>query len=156
MNKGKIGLYFEEHICAMLFSAILTLMFANVICRYCFNYSLAFTEELLQILFIWASFMGAPVVCRLGVNLSFDILAGLVPKTRQKYVRLLVHGLSIILFAFLFYFGLRRTINQIQFDAVTPLMSFPLWLGSIAIPLGSGCYIYRSLQLILEAFKGEM
>ncbi|MDR1933028.1 MAG: TRAP transporter small permease [Spirochaetales bacterium] len=156
MNKRKSNLYFEEHICAVLFSAILTMMFANVMCRYFLNYSLAFTEELIQILFIWASFMGAPIVCKLGVNLSFDVLAGLVPKNKQKYLTLLVQGLSIILFACLFWFGLRRTINQIQFRAVTPLMQFPVWCGSIAIPIGSGCYIFRSSQLVFTAFKGEL
>jgi TRAP-type C4-dicarboxylate transport system permease small subunit len=149
---SKNKLYLEEHLCAILFSAILLLMFANVVCRYFFNYSLAFTEELLQILFIWASFLGGPIVCKLGVNLSFDMLVGLM-KNNQKYLKISVQILSILLFGFLFYFGLRRTINQIEYNAATPLMHFPIWIGSLAIPVGSACYIFRCFQLIVDEFN---
>jgi TRAP-type C4-dicarboxylate transport system permease small subunit len=151
MQKNRLSI--EEHLCAFLFIAILLLAMANIIGRYFIGYALAFTEEVVVMLFVWATMLGAPVACAKGINLGFTLFADKVPQRYQKYVVVAVEAFSILMFVALLYFGCLKVKNQIEFDVRSTMLHIPEWVSSIAIPLGSVVYIFRSGQKIVRTFK---
>src|SRR5512139_2046997 len=76
--------HFEEVLCAVLFSVMTLIAFSNIVTRYVFKYSFAFTEELVVSLFVWLTLFGAGVAFRAGSHLGFTLLFEKIPiKLRQ-------------------------------------------------------------------------
>ena len=61
--------HFEEALGALLMGIMATLSFMNVVTRYVFNYSTAWTEELVIYLLVWATLLGTALAYRQGSNL---------------------------------------------------------------------------------------
>ena len=61
-----------KHVSAFLFAAATLIAFTQVICRYIFNSSLFWAEELIRYLFIWMFFLGAAEASRVGAHVGMD------------------------------------------------------------------------------------
>ena len=60
--------HFEEVSCAVLFSVMTLIASANIVTRYMFRYSFAFTEELVVSLFVWLTLFGASIAFEYRVS----------------------------------------------------------------------------------------
>lgn len=151
MNKK--GFYFEEYFLAVNLLIMLGIAFANVVCRYFFRVSIAFTEELVVYMFLYATMLGAPAAYSRGANMGFTIITDRLPQALHKYVVLITTVASCIFFSILFYYGVGRAYQQYEYNVLTPIMKIPEWLFSLSIPLGSALYIFRTLQYTAAVFK---
>ena len=66
--------HIEEIIGGVCLGIMVTIAFINVLTRYLFKYSMAFTEELTLYLFVWATLMGASIAFREGSNIAVSFL----------------------------------------------------------------------------------
>ena len=64
----------EEIIGTISLAIMTTIAFINVLTRYFFRYSMAFTEELTLYLFVWAVMMGTSIAFREGSNMAVTFL----------------------------------------------------------------------------------
>ena len=67
--------HFEEVACVVIFTVMTLIAFGNILSRYLFKYSFAFTEELVVSLFVWLTLLGAGAAFRYGSHLGFTLLA---------------------------------------------------------------------------------
>lgn len=65
---------FVELISALLLCFMVIIVFANIICRYFLNISIASTEELSRFAFIWVSFIGVTLCLKNNEHLSIDVI----------------------------------------------------------------------------------
>ena len=56
----------------IMLSAMVVMVFGNVVLRYGFNESIISSEELSRFLFIWVTFLGAIVAMRENAHLGLD------------------------------------------------------------------------------------
>ena len=56
----------EETVGALGLAVMVTIAFINVLTRYVFKYSVAFTEELTLYIFVWITLMGTAIAFREG------------------------------------------------------------------------------------------
>ena len=65
-----------DAVCSSMCLGLTVISFAAVICRYVFNNSLTWSEELTRYMFIWVVFLGAAIGVRERTHIAVDIFAG--------------------------------------------------------------------------------
>jgi len=61
-----------EVLLVVFLSAMVVMVFGNVVLRYGFNSGIISSEELSRFLFIWITFLGAIIAVREGTHLGLD------------------------------------------------------------------------------------
>lgn len=80
---------------ALLLSAMVVLVFGNVVLRYGFNSGIAISEELSRWLFVWMVFLGAIVGLREHAHLGVDSLIRKLSPAGRKICYGLSHALML-------------------------------------------------------------
>ena len=78
----KIFTFFEEWTLFITVMVALIALFFNVICRYGFNYSLAWSEELIREVIIYTTFIGCSAAIKNRSMIRIDALVQLVPRVK--------------------------------------------------------------------------
>ncbi|WP_166968925.1 TRAP transporter small permease [Brevibacterium atlanticum] len=140
--------FFEDWVVIGSFAMIVIVTFVNVLSRYIFKASLAFSEELTINFLVVMTMMGAVVGIRLGAHLGFTYL---VENAKGQVRRiLLITGtvLIVIFLAVLLIWGGEMTIAQGLRGRSTPSLGVPQWLFTLSIPLAGLLGILRSIQAL--------
>ena len=69
-----------EVLLVLMLSAMVVMVFGNVVLRYGFNTGIDFSEELSRFFFIWITFLGAIIAMRENAHLGLDTLIRLLPR----------------------------------------------------------------------------
>ncbi len=138
--------HFEEVSCAVLFSVMTLIAFGNIVTRYLFKYSFAFTEELVVSLFVWLTLFGAGVAFRAGSHLGFTLLFEKMPPLLRQVQVWFVCTLSAILFLSLIYFSVKQVHYEISFDIRSMGVGIPQWYYTVGMPVWSLLVLYRIFQ----------
>jgi TRAP-type C4-dicarboxylate transport system permease small subunit len=111
-----------EFLLVVMLSAMVVMVFGNVVLRYGFNDSIISSEELSRFLFIWITFLGAIVTLRENAHLGVDTLLRKL-SLRGKRVAAIVSNLTMIGCCVLMFYGTlkQHTINASTRSAVTEL-----------------------------------
>ena len=127
--------------------------FGNVVSRYFIHASWAFSEELMVILFVYNSFLGASVAYKRNAHLGFTVLTDLFSPGSKKKVACLTCILTSTLMLLLAWFGMEMVKNQMIFDQRTPALGMPEWVAGVSIPLGATLIIFRVVQSYRSQIK---
>ena len=142
----KIVRWFEDWVVIASFMVIVLVTFINVLSRYIFQSSLAFTEEITINLLVVLTMMGAVVGIRLGAHLGFSYLVeNAKAKTRRSLI-IIGTALMIVFLAVLLVWGGEMVIHQLVRGRATPSLGIPQWLFTLSIPLAGLLGIIRSIQ----------
>ena len=137
---------------AIMIAAVL-INFANVVGRYVFLRPLAWAEETMQFLNIWAVMLGAAVVTRNGGHLKMDAVYNTMPLR----VRGILDGVANVLALTVFLYVIVQSLQMITMLAATGQRSViarvPMTLIYAAIPLGFGCAVFFLLLRFLDFFR---
>lgn len=134
---------FEETLGAFLLAIMVTISFINVLTRYFFKYSMAFTEELTVYLFVWVILLGTSMAFREGTHMAVTLFYSKFNKKIRKSLFILGYILSAIFFLALFYYGTIEVIEEFQMNAKTEAIELPVWLFTGAMPVVSICILIR-------------
>ena len=109
-----------EALLVLMLSAMVVMVFGNVVLRYGFNSGLDFSEELSRFFFIWITFLGAIIAMRQNAHLGLDTLIRVLPRTGKKFCFGLSNALMLGCCALMFYGTWRQHhINATTMSAVT-------------------------------------
>ena len=131
--------------------AMLVLIFSQVVFRYVFHNSLAFSEELARYLFVWTVFLGIPVVQRMGGHMTVGVITERISGTPLKVLRIVASILTIIFMIIIFNNGwlmVQRTVFQ-----TSPAMQIPMSYIYYALPIGAGVMILNTLEDLFDIFR---
>ena len=91
-----------EILLVTMLTAMVIMVFGNVVLRYGFNDGIISSEELSRFLFIWITFLGAIVAMRENAHLGLDSIVRLVPRLGKKIMfaisNLLMFGCCVLMF----------------------------------------------------------
>jgi TRAP-type C4-dicarboxylate transport system permease small subunit len=124
----------------VMLSAMVIMVFGNVVLRYGFNDGIISSEELSRFLFIWITFLGAIVTMRDNAHLGLDSVVRKLTLTGKKWAFGISNILMLMCCALMFYGTFKQHgINATTRSAVTELpMSWVYGVGyltSIAMGL---------------------
>lgn len=142
----KIVKWFEDWVVIASFMMIVLVTFVNVVSRYTFQASLAFSEEITINLLVVLTMMGAVVGIRLGAHLGFTYLVENAKATTRRTLIIIGAALMIVFLAVLLFWGSEMMIHQMVRGRATPSLGIPQWLFTLSIPLAGLLGIVRTLQ----------
>lgn len=145
----------EETVGAVGLAVMTTISFLNVITRYVFKYSMAFTEELTLYIFVWVTLIGTAIAFREGSNMAVTIIYNVCPKPAKKVLYYLSVVCTIIFLSLMTYYGAVEVYDEISMDAMTEAMSLPVWWFTISVPIGSLVAIIGTLQRAYIDLKND-
>jgi C4-dicarboxylate transporter, DctQ subunit len=143
----KIFSFFEEWTLFLTVMASLISLFANVVLRYGFNYSLAWSEELVRLVLIYMTFFGCSYSIKNGTMIKIDVLTQFVPvlKTPLKYVS----NIALLIFAvMMIYYGWQMAAMQARTFQKTIILEIPLVYMYATMPLMGVSMVFRTLQVM--------
>lgn len=139
--------FIEEWVLFISTMAALISLFVNVVLRYGFNYSLAWSEELVREVIILTTFIGCSAAIKARSMIKIDALVQIVPvlKTPLTFFSNIV---TLIFAAMMTYYGWKMALLQTATHQKTIIMEIPLeWLYAILPIMGVMMFI-RTLQVI--------
>ncbi len=125
-----------EALLVLMLSAMVVMVFGNVVLRYGFNSGLDFSEELSRFFFIWITFLGAIIAMREKAHLGLDTLIRVLPRAGKRFCFGLSHLLMFGCCCLMFYGTWRQ--HQINATTMSPVTSLPMiWVYGVGY-LASG------------------
>lgn len=130
------------------------LVILQVVFRYVFNSSLAWTESLAIYMQVYITFLGAAIALRKGMHVGIDFL--LLKLKEKMRLRVIMFNYSLVaLFSLvLLVGGTQVVLQQISYGQTIPLfIPMPMFIVYVAIPLGGLFMFIESIVYIVERYK---
>jgi TRAP-type C4-dicarboxylate transport system permease small subunit len=146
----------DELIGAFLLGVMAIITFVNVINRYFFSKSLAFSEEITVNLFVWITIIGIAIAFRKGNNLQMTNLYDRF-SPQLKRVSTLVSGIiGLAIFGFLIANSCREIYKNMTFYHTTSeALGIPTWIYSLGTPVFSLFVVKEIVASTLRGIKKE-
>ncbi len=150
----KKNLHLDELIGAVLLGIMSLITFINVINRYFFKHSIAFTEEITVNMFVWITLLGISMAFRKGTNLKMTNLFDLFSPSLKKVAIIGAGVLGTLLFIFLITNSLREIYKNITFYKTTSeALGIPTWIYSLGTPIFSLVVIRELIKSTYRMLK---
>lgn len=139
---------YAEYLLIFLIASISLLIFIQVVCRYVFNYSLYWSEELARYILIWITFLGAAVGFKRKAHMGIDFLYKSV-NPRTRYVFTLLSDIFILILSFIMavYGTLLAVFVRFQLSAA---LLIPMTLPYFSLALGGVLIFIHSASFFME------
>lgn len=137
----------EEIIGAVLLAGMSVLTFLNVINRYVFKQSIAFTEEITVNLFVWITLIGIAMAFRKGANLKMTNLFDRFGPKLQRVAVVVSGVLGILIFGFIIVNSCQEIWKNMTFYRTTSeALGIPTWIYSLGTPIFSGMVVWELIR----------
>jgi C4-dicarboxylate transporter, DctQ subunit len=148
----KVFSFIEDWVLFLTTMAALIALFINVILRYGFNYSLAWSEELVREVIIVTTFIGCSAATKVRAMVKVDALIQLVPVT--KYPLMFFANLVTLLFSgMMIYYGWKLVLMQAATSQITILLQIPLELLYAVLPIMGIMMFLRTLMVMHQDWQ---
>ena len=145
----KIISFFEEWTLFITVFAALIALFVNVVLRYGFNYSLAWSEELVREVIIYTTFIGCSAAIKNRSMIKIDALVQLFPSLKTPFSHF-SNLVTIIFSMVMFYYGWLMAALQLQTNQKTIILKIPLVYLYAILPLTGLLMFIRTIQVIYQ------
>ena len=143
----KVLTFFEEWTLFITVMVAMVSLFFNVVLRYGFSYSLAWSEELVREVILYTTFVGCSVAIKNRSTVRIDALVQLVPKL--KYPLAIFSYLVNLTFALvMLYFGIQLAAMQVESDQSTLILQIPTVYLYAILPLMGFLMVVRVLIMM--------
>jgi TRAP-type C4-dicarboxylate transport system permease small subunit len=148
----KVFSFIEDWVLFLSTMAALIALFINVILRYGFNYSLAWSEELVREVIIVTTFIGCSAATKVRAMVKVDALIQLVPVT--KFPVMFFANLVTLLFSgMMIYYGWKLVLMQAATSQTTILLQIPLELLYAVLPIMGIMMFIRTLMVMQQDWQ---
>jgi TRAP-type C4-dicarboxylate transport system permease small subunit len=145
----------EKVVACLCVTVMAILVFANVITRFIFNYSMAVADEMSCYLFVLMSFMGTAIAARRRAHLGLTILTDHLSPKAARIVQTLMYAIATIFCLMIVIFGVQMVISQYQLGQQTSTMQWPEWIYGLFVPLGGAFSTVAFLDGTIKIAKGD-
>lgn len=146
--------HIEEWTLFVIVIAALLSLFANVVLRYGFNYTLAWSEELVRIVIIYSTFVGASVAVKQRAMIRIDAIVQIFPRLKTGLT--FYTNILMLIFAWIMvYYGYKMTHLQYLTNQKTIIMQIPLVIIYAIMPLTGMMVFIRTCQVMIQDFKSK-
>lgn len=150
----------EKSICIVLMFTMTIIIFIQVIMRYVFQNSLAWSEELARYLFVWLIYIGISYGCKLMKHIKIDAGLKLFPKKIRPYVVIIGEILVLGFALYIVVTGFELVGMQIKLHKTSPALGLPLQYVNAAPMVGFALAAIRQMQAIIylvqKVKKGDL
>jgi TRAP-type C4-dicarboxylate transport system permease small subunit len=139
----------EEWTLFIIVMAALIFLFANVVLRYGFNYTLAWSEEFVRIVIIYSTFIGASIAIKQRSMIRIDAIVQIFPKLKPG-LTYYTNVLMLIFASMMIYYGYKMAELQYVTHQKTIIMQIPLSIIYAIMPVMGFLIFIRTLMVITQ------
>ncbi|MEL0614263.1 TRAP transporter small permease [Marinomonas arenicola] len=146
----------EGYICRTLLALFVTILFAQIVSREVFGYSLAWTEELSVYMFVWFVYFGACYSARLSahnrVTFQYKLMPAWIPPILEFITDLIWIGFNL----FMAYMSYDFVFNKMNLFWKSQTLGIPMKYIYMILPIAFVLMTIRIIQVnYLKFVKGE-
>ena len=145
----KVLTFFEEWTLFIAVMVALVALFCNVVLRYGFNYSLAWSEELVREVIIYTTLIGCSAAVKARSMIKIDASVQLLPALKTP-LTLFSNTVTLIFSVMMLYYGWKMAALQVATNQKTIIMQIPLVYIFSILPLMGGMMLIRVTQVFYE------
>ena len=145
----KILTFFEEWTLFISVIVALVALFVNVVLRYGFNYSLAWSEELVREVIIYTTFIGCSAAVKNRSMIKIDASVQLLPRLKMP-LTYFSNFVTMIFAAVMIYYGGLMMMLQYSTQQKTIIMEIPLVILYAILPLMGVMMLIRAIQVVYQ------
>lgn len=136
---------------ALLTAGFTLLIFATVLSRYVFNFSILFSQEVSKLLFIWSCFFAATVAYKQLAHIRFEFAETFLGRKGVLVTDVLIHSLSFVFFGLIFVQSVSfvRQIWQTYF----PLIGISQGWLYMSVLTSSIVFLFHNAAFLLDSLK---
>ena len=142
----------DLYIGVTLFAALVLIIIANVTLRYVFHMGLSWAEELILILFAWASYLGIVVSYRYDRHIRVDFIFKKFPKPLQKFLDIITDICISVLSCYVAYLAV--TLCLYTGDKKTLVMQLPANIVNSSLVVAFALIGISGIVRIIKKLKG--
>jgi C4-dicarboxylate transporter DctQ subunit len=145
----KVLTFFEEWTLFITVIIALISLFFNVVLRYGFNYSLAWSEELVREVIIYTTFIGCSAAVKNRSMIKIDASVQIFPKLKVPLT--FFSNFTIMVFSLLMiYYGWLMAVLQVRTNQKTIILQIPLVYLYAILPLMGTMMLIRVIQVTYQ------
>ncbi|WP_110650657.1 TRAP transporter small permease [Salinicola peritrichatus] len=138
----------DEVIASLALFGLFVVAIANVFMRYLFSAPLAWSEEILQLLLVWSTFLGASALVRRNEHVLIGLLNDKLPARLARWnVRIFNIGIVMLCALAMLVWGL-ELLPFSRFRS-TPMLQIPYYWIHVAVPISAALMLYHSLVRLI-------
>ena len=145
----KILSFFEEWTLFLTVFVALIALFVNVFLRYVFNYTLAWSEELVREVIIYTTLIGCSAAVKNRSMIKIDASVQLLPKLKVP-LTFFSNIVTLIFSLIVLYFGWKMALLQVQTNQKTIILQIPLVYIFSILPLMGAMMFIRTIQVMYQ------
>jgi len=133
----------------LLTAGFTALIFATVLSRYVFDFSILFSQEVSKLLFIWACFFAATVTYKRRAHIRFDFAATLLGRRGVLATDLLINAASLSFFGLV----LVESISYIRqiWETYFPLIEISQGWLYVAVLIAAAVFLVHNFHFFIES-----
>jgi TRAP-type transport system small permease protein len=138
-----------------LVGALLLLVGSGILARYVFNYSLAWSDELAGLGFVWLTLLGAVAACRRRTHMAMGFFPKWFGPSGQRRVGLYVNAAVLIFLAATVVEGVRLTLATV--DDKSAVLRISVGLSYLSLPVAGvlmAAYVGRQAWAVYKSPGG--
>lgn len=139
--------FWEDWTLFLTVMAGLVSLFVNVVLRYGFNYSLAWSEELIREIIIYTTFVGCSAAIKNRSMIKIDALVQIVPRLKFT-LDYFSHLVTLLYSVLIFFLGWKMAALQVTTFQKTIILQIPLVFLFAILPLMGAMMFIRTIQVI--------
>ncbi len=158
----KITENIENYVMSFGLMAISAIVFANVIARYFFATSFAWSEELSRYIVVWITFLGISSCARHDAHVKVDLLSNILKGKARKYHDIIINALMVVLCIYMTYISFTFMSLQFVGGNTSVSIAIPIWtiylstfLGFLLTTFAYCKRVYMGIKTLNEAEKVE-
>lgn len=122
--------------------SISIIVFANVIARYFFNFSLVWSEELSRYIVVWITFFGLSSCARYEEHVRIDLLLNKLAGKGKVILNIIIKLISLLTSMYLAYISIQFTKKQFLAGNTSIAIAIPIWLIYLSTSIGFSLLSY--------------
>jgi len=135
---------------SIIFSVIL--VFCQVVMRYVFAHSLAWSEELARYLFVWQIWVGASYSAKNRSHLRITFIRDSLAPSTQRKVEFVVTVIWIAFAVIIAINGFTLAARVHSFNQLSSALRMPMMYAHLAVPVGCGLMVIRLIENTVKDF----
>lgn len=141
--------HLEETLLIGLLAMMTLIMGVQIVCRYAFNASLTWSEELTRYLFIWSGFLSISYCIKKWISIKIDQIMNMLPKSGYIICQLLLNSILFLLFFYLSMHAVTYLQGSIASGQRSPALGLPMYVVQSAPLVGFALASIRAFQQII-------
>ena len=143
----------ERYLMFVMLAGMTLILGLQIVCRFVFNNSLTWSEELARFMFIWSAFLSIAFCLKEGISLKIDTLVAVFPQKVQSIMWLIGDIIMFVFFAYMIPSAWDFAYASVQNGQTSAACGIPMYFVQGSLVVGFALAAFRSLQNAVKQVK---